>query len=61
MTLDLRAWRIEHGYTQEQVAAALQIRPNTWARWERGDLAIRHEHVLRLALERIARSRRRAS
>jgi transcriptional regulator with XRE-family HTH domain len=32
--------RIHLGLTQAEMAAALGVRANTWARWERGELAI---------------------
>ena len=36
----LKTWRIERGWTQAQVAAAVHVAPNTVARWERGERTI---------------------
>jgi DNA-binding transcriptional regulator YiaG len=39
--------------TQRDLAAELDVPRNTVARWERGELAIQHERMLRLALSAI--------
>lgn len=50
---DLRSSRQRLGLSQAQLARLLQVPPDTLAKWERGDLAIRHPEVMRLALERL--------
>jgi len=42
---NLRAWL---GLTQAQMASALGVTVNTWARWERGELAIHPAYQLLL-------------
>lgn len=51
---ELRAWRSRVGWSQQALADALDVPVNTIARWERGELVIRHGTILRLALERLA-------
>lgn len=41
--------------SQRELAEQLGIPPNTVARWERGDLAIRHDRLLFLALRGLER------
>ena len=52
---DVAAWlqrkRAELGLTQSQLGQALGVRTNTIARWERGELVVRHSRMLRLALD----------
>lgn len=50
---DLIRFRERLGWTQSRLAEALGIPTNTLARWERGELLIRHPTILRLALERL--------
>ena len=52
----LRAIRQELGLTQAALAEAIGVRPNTVARWERGELGI-SEPTTRL-VERIAAERK---
>lgn len=33
---DVRAWRLERGFTAQQMATALDVSLVTWWRWERG-------------------------
>lgn len=47
---DLRDARHGLGLSQAGLGALLGIPPNTIARWERGERAIRHPRMLRLAL-----------
>jgi transcriptional regulator with XRE-family HTH domain len=49
----LRAWRTRAGWSQRRLAGALAVPVNTVARWERGEMPIRHPTILRLALERL--------
>jgi DNA-binding transcriptional regulator YiaG len=51
---DLRQWRTEHGMSQTQLAALLDVPSNTLAQWERGTLGIRHPRILALALDRLS-------
>jgi transcriptional regulator with XRE-family HTH domain len=46
----IREWREAHGWTQKRLADALAVPVNTVARWERGEMAIQHPTILRLAL-----------
>lgn len=41
--------------SQRDLAAELDLPQNTLARWERGEIAIQHPRMLRLALETILR------
>jgi transcriptional regulator with XRE-family HTH domain len=50
---DLLAARQALGLSQAALAARLGIPRNTWARWERSELAIEKPEILRLALERL--------
>jgi transcriptional regulator with XRE-family HTH domain len=50
---DLRVWRKLLGWSQKRLADALGVPVNTVARWERGEMPIRHATILRLALERL--------
>lgn len=47
----LRTWRVAHGLSQEQLASMLDVPMNTVARWERGEVAIRHPRIVALALQ----------
>lgn len=51
---ELRAARKRLGWSQKRLAGALGVPKNTLARWERGEVRIRHPDVLRLALEMLA-------
>lgn len=51
---ELRSRRGGLGLSQLQLAEALDVPANTIARWERGEVPIRHPRILRLALERLA-------
>jgi transcriptional regulator with XRE-family HTH domain len=46
----LRDWRQAHELSQGQLASMLDLPINTLARWERGEVAIRHPRILALAL-----------
>src|SRR5262245_49744054 len=50
----LREWRLTHGLSQDELANLLDVPTNTLARWERGELAIRHPRILALALHALA-------
>jgi DNA-binding transcriptional regulator YiaG len=54
---DIKEARLRLGLSQAQLAQRLQVPADTFAKWERGDLAIRHAEVLRLALERLEQAR----
>lgn len=51
---ELHAARGALGLTQTALARALDVPRNTWARWERGALAVQHPTILRLALRALA-------
>lgn len=51
---ELKKYREEIGFTQEQLAMALHVATNTISRWERGDRNI--PPYLYLALETVARN-----
>lgn len=53
----LREWRQLHGVSQGQLATMLDVPINTVARWERGEVAIRHPQILALALQALASAR----
>lgn len=53
--LNLRRMREALNLTQEELAERLDIPTNTLARWERGELYIRHATILHLALREIKR------
>ena len=55
-TNEIKVLRQRTGLTQKQLANAVEVTPNTVARWERGELAI--SAPMRERLERIAYSRR---
>jgi len=57
----LRSCREELGMTQREIADALGVDPNTWARWERGDKEPGQPRILELALREIGRRRKAAS
>lgn len=50
----LRAERKRLGLTQQQLADLLDVRQRTISEWERGEVTIRHQQILALALEAIA-------
>lgn len=50
----LREWRQARGVSQGQLATMLDVPINTIARWERGEVAIRHPRILALALQMLA-------
>jgi transcriptional regulator with XRE-family HTH domain len=50
----LRDWRHAHDLSQDQLATMLDVPVNTLARWERGEVAIRHPRILALALHALA-------
>lgn len=52
---DLRAARQQLGLSQAELGRQLGVSPNTIYRWEQGDLAIRHPHMLALALDQLQR------
>jgi transcriptional regulator with XRE-family HTH domain len=45
----LKAKRREHGWTQRQVAEALNVDPSTVTSWEQGDIVLKHRHRQALA------------
>ena len=49
----IRACRLDLGYTQAEMAAALDVTVSAYARWERGEERPAHPKMLRLALERL--------
>lgn len=51
---DLVAARQELGLSQSQLAELLDVPVNTLARWERGEVTIRHPRILALALRALA-------
>ncbi len=57
--IDIRALRQRIGLTQKQLAEAVQVTPNTVARWERGELAM--SAPMQDRLERVASSHRSGS
>ena len=57
--IDIRAFRQRIGLTQKQLAEAVQVTPNTVARWERGELAM--SAPMQDRLERVANSHRSGS
>lgn len=54
----LPAARQKLGLTQEQLGGELDVSTNTIARWERGEIMVRHPAMLRLALEAMATRRK---
>jgi transcriptional regulator with XRE-family HTH domain len=52
----LQHWRAAHDLSQAELAVMLDVPVNTLARWERGEVAIRHPRILDLALHAIALS-----
>jgi len=51
---ELRSRRAALGLSQLAIAERLGIPRNTWARWERGELAVEKPVLLGLALEALA-------
>lgn len=47
----MKRWRVARGLTQARLAHYLGTERVTVAKWEAGISGIRHEHILRLALE----------
>ena len=60
---ELRSTRERLGFTQAQLAAELDVQPNTVARWERGELPISRvtEFAVRYLKDRPKRPTRRQS
>jgi len=56
-TPDIRAYRKRLRMTQEELAEALGVHPQTISNWERGTQPIQHPHIVRLALEQLAAKR----
>lgn len=54
---ELQARRAALGLTQRQLASAIDVAPNTVARWERGELTIDRPGVLRFLLDQMQRDR----
>jgi|GEM_PF-801565 len=54
---ELKSRRLALGLTQRQLASAIEVSPNTVARWERGELAIDRPNVLRFILNEMQRDR----
>ena len=54
---ELKARRTALGLTQRQLASAIEVAPNTVARWERGELAIDRPGVLRFLLDEMQRDK----
>jgi len=50
---ELRARRRALGFTQAELADCLGVSANTVARWERGELRIRHPHAIARTLQRL--------
>lgn len=53
---ELAATRHNLGLSQSQLAELLDVPVNTLARWERGEVVIRHSRILALALQALAKS-----
>ncbi len=51
---EIRAKRIELELTQVELGTRLGVAGNTIARWERGELAVEHPEMLRLALSALS-------
>lgn len=49
----LRAWRIEMGMSQRQLASILHVPPPTLSKWEAGQTRIRHWEMLKRAISDI--------
>lgn len=59
---ELRRWRERVDWSQGRLADALDLPANTVARWERGEMPIRHDTILRFALRWLEQeNRKRAS
>ncbi len=58
---EIRRRRDELGLTQAQLGAALDVHPNTVAKWERGEQTPEHPKMLRLALDCLSGPQRRRS
>ncbi len=54
---ELRARRLSLGLSQSELAERLNVPANTISRWERGEMAIQHPEMLRLALDSIEREK----
>jgi len=54
---ELKARRTALGLTQRQLASAIEVSPNTVARWERGELTIDRPNVLRYLLGEMQRDK----
>jgi DNA-binding transcriptional regulator YiaG len=54
----LKARRTKLGMSQGALARALDVPVNTLARWERGELGIRHPRILALALDALEAQRK---
>ena len=55
---ELRTVRNKLGLSQAGLARALGVDVMTVSRWERGAMAIQHPTILRLALERLAHTKK---
>lgn len=48
MNLKLRAKRVERGFTQRSLAAAMGVATATYNRWEKGHTDITNESIMKL-------------
>jgi transcriptional regulator with XRE-family HTH domain len=49
----LRKARLRLGFSLRQFAREIKIPFNTIARWERGEIEIRHPYILKLAIDHL--------
>lgn len=54
---ELKARRLALGLTQRQLASAIEVAPNTVARWERGELAVDRLGMIRYILDQMQRDK----
>ena len=52
---NIKTLREKRGLSQEKLAVLLGVTANTVARWERGELNIRHPKILEMALNELAK------